>query len=113
MPSSDKKTKTCPFSVPLYRYSSLFKPCIYDLDTCGTGRAGPISFRSVKSLKKLNVPATGERMRKGKKALLIAAAMIFTIATLAVLNFVRSKMQADEESGKTAAALVLAGDIVA
>ena len=35
-------------------------------------------------------------MRKGKKALLIAAAMILTIATLAVLNFVRSKMEADE-----------------
>ena len=44
-------------------------------------------------------------MRKGKKALLIAAAMILTIATLAVLNFVRSKMEADEDSGKTAAAL--------
>ena len=52
-------------------------------------------------------------MRKGKKALLIAAAMIFTIATLAVLNFVRSKMQADGQSGKTAAALVLAGDVLA
>jgi hypothetical protein len=50
-------------------------------------------------------------MRKGKKALLIAAAMIFTIAALAVLSFVRSKMQADEQSGKTAAALVLAGDV--
>jgi hypothetical protein len=45
-------------------------------------------------------------MRKGKKALLIAAAMILTIATLAVLNFVRSKMEADEASGKTAAAVV-------
>jgi hypothetical protein len=42
-------------------------------------------------------------MRKGKKALLIAAAMILTIVTLAVLNFVRSKMQSDEASGKTAA----------
>lgn len=42
-------------------------------------------------------------MRKGKKVLLIAAAMILTIATLAVLNFVRSKMEADEASGKTAA----------
>lgn len=52
-------------------------------------------------------------MRKGKKALLIAAAMILTIATLAVLNFVRSRMQADEQAGRTAAALVLAGDIVA
>jgi len=39
-------------------------------------------------------------MRKGKKALLIAAAMILTIVTLAVLNFVRSKMQTDEASGK-------------
>ena len=42
-------------------------------------------------------------MRKGKKALLIAAAMILTIVTLAVLNFVRSKMESDEASGKTAA----------
>jgi hypothetical protein len=50
-------------------------------------------------------------MRKGKKALLIAAAMILTIATLAVLNFVRSKMEADEQSGKTTAALVSAGSV--
>jgi hypothetical protein len=56
-------------------------------------------------------PTTGERMRKGKKALLIAAAMILTIATLAVLNFVRSKMEADEQSGKTTAALVSAGSV--
>ncbi len=42
-------------------------------------------------------------MRKGKKALLIAAAMILTIATLAVLNFVRSKMEAEEPAAKTAA----------
>ena len=42
-------------------------------------------------------------MRKGKKALLIAAAMILTIATLAVLNFVRSKMETNESSDKTAA----------
>jgi hypothetical protein len=46
-------------------------------------------------------------MRKGKKALLIAAAMIFTIASLAVLGFVRSKMQANEESSKTAAAVLV------
>jgi len=52
-------------------------------------------------------------MRKGKKALLIAAAMILTIATLAVLNFVRSRMQTDEQTGKTAAALVFAGDMTA
>ena len=45
-------------------------------------------------------------MRKGKKFLLIAAAMILTIATLAVLNFVRSKMQADEASGKAAAVVI-------
>jgi len=45
-------------------------------------------------------------MRRGKKALLIAAAMILTIVTLAVLNFVRSKMQTDEASGKTAAVLI-------
>jgi hypothetical protein len=42
-------------------------------------------------------------MQKGKKALLIAAAMILTIATLAVLNFVRSKMETNESSDKTAA----------
>lgn len=46
-------------------------------------------------------------MRKGKKALLIAAAMILTIATLAVLNFVRSKMEANEPSGNPAASLVV------
>jgi hypothetical protein len=45
-------------------------------------------------------------MRMGKKALLIAAAMILTIVTLAVLNFVRSKMEADEASGKTAAVVI-------
>jgi hypothetical protein len=45
----------------------------------------------------------GKRMRKGKKALLIAIAMIFTIACLAVLNFVRSKMQANEPSANPAA----------
>lgn len=50
-------------------------------------------------------------MRKGKKALLIAAAMILTIATLAVLNFVRSKMETEEQSGKTTAALVSAGNV--
>jgi hypothetical protein len=50
-------------------------------------------------------------MRKGKKALLIAAAMILTIATLAVLNFVRSKMEANEQSTKTAAVFVSAGDV--
>jgi hypothetical protein len=47
-------------------------------------------------------------MRKGKKALLIAAAMILTIASLAVLNFVRSKMEANEASAKTAAAVIVA-----
>ena len=52
-------------------------------------------------------------MRRGKKALLIAAAMILTIATLAVLNFVRSKMEANEPSAKTTAVLVLAGDVLA
>ena len=46
-------------------------------------------------------------MRNGKKALLIAAAMILTIATLAVLNFVRSKMEAEETSGKRSAAVVV------
>lgn len=37
-----------------------------------------------------------------KKALLIVAAMILTIATLAVLNFVRSKMEASDQSAKAA-----------
>jgi type II secretory pathway pseudopilin PulG len=45
-------------------------------------------------------------MRKGKKALLIVGAMILTIASLAVLNFVRSKMEANDQSAKTAAARV-------
>lgn len=53
-------------------------------------------------------------MRKGKKALLIAAAMILTIASLAVLNFVRSKMEADEATAKTAAGLIaVSGDLAA
>ena len=50
-------------------------------------------------------------MRKGKKALLIAAAMILTIATLAVLNFVRSKMEANEAPAKTAAACIVASGV--
>jgi hypothetical protein len=50
-------------------------------------------------------------MRKGKKALLIAAAMILTIAALVVLNFVRSKMEANEPSARTAAVLVSAGGV--
>lgn len=45
---------------------------------------------------------------KGKKALLIVAAMILTIATLAVLSFVRSKMEANDQSAKTATVRVLA-----
>ena len=43
-----------------------------------------------------------------KKALLIVAAMILTIATLAVLSFVRSKMEANDQATKTAAVHVLA-----
>ena len=50
-------------------------------------------------------------MRKGKKALLIAAVMILTIATLAVLNFVRSKMEADESSAKTSAAHIVVSGV--
>ena len=46
-------------------------------------------------------------MRKGKKALLIAIAMIFTITCLAVLNFVRSKMQTNEPSANPAAERVV------
>ncbi len=46
-------------------------------------------------------------MRKGKKALLIAAAMILTIAALAVLNFVRSKMETNEPSANPAALRVV------
>ncbi len=45
-------------------------------------------------------------MRKGKKALLIVCAMILTIASLAVLNFVRSKMEANDQSAKAAAVRV-------
>jgi len=52
-------------------------------------------------------------MRKGKKALLIAAAMILTIATLAVLSFVRSKMQTNEPSANPAARIVVSGIRVA
>jgi hypothetical protein len=52
-------------------------------------------------------------MRKRKKALLIAAAMIFTIATLAVLNFVRSKMEANEPSAKTAAMRIVVSGVPA
>jgi hypothetical protein len=37
-----------------------------------------------------------------KKTLLIVAAMILTIATLAVLNFVRSKMEANDQAAKSA-----------
>ena len=43
-----------------------------------------------------------------KKALLIVAAMILTIATLAVLSFVRSKMEASDQAAETAAVRVLA-----
>jgi len=43
-----------------------------------------------------------------KKALLIVAAMILTIATLAVLSFVRSKMEANDQTAKTASRTVLA-----
>ena len=50
-------------------------------------------------------------MRKGKKALLIAAAMILTIATLALLNFVRSKMEADESSATPVAVHVVVSDV--
>lgn len=79
------------------------------MDTFGSSEAGRFSAGSVKSVTQPgDAIGAGERMRKGKKALLIAAAMILTIATLAVLNFVRSKMEADEDSGKTAAALIAA-----
>jgi hypothetical protein len=50
-------------------------------------------------------------MRKGKKVLLIAAAMILTIATLAVLNFVRSKMEANEPSANPAAVWIAGGGV--
>ena len=46
-------------------------------------------------------------MRKRKRALLIAAAMILTIAALAVLNFVRAKMEANEPSAKAAAVRIV------
>ena len=40
---------------------------------------------------------------KGKKALLILAAMILTIATLFVLSFVRTRMEANDRSANSAA----------
>jgi hypothetical protein len=50
-------------------------------------------------------------MRKGKKALLIVAATLLTIATLAVLNFVRSRMEDNEQSVKSSAALVISSGV--
>src|SRR5579872_3282349 len=98
-----QKIRTCPFSVLLYSYPSVRRLVFMtgsQIDTRGSGGAGPFSLRSVKLL--MESQTLGESMRKGKKALLIAAAMILTIATLAVLNFVRSKMEADEPAAKTA-----------
>jgi hypothetical protein len=46
-------------------------------------------------------------MRKGKKALLIVAATLLTIATLAVLNFVRSRMEDNEQTVKSSAVRVI------
>lgn len=46
-----------------------------------------------------------------KKALLIVAAMILTIATLAVLNFVRSKMEANDQAAKAASVHMLADGV--
>ena len=46
-------------------------------------------------------------MRKGKKALLIVAATLLTIATLVVLNFVRTRMEDNEQSVKSSAARVI------
>jgi hypothetical protein len=87
------------------RLQSLYLWLRYQIDTRGTSGSGRFPAKSVKSV---TVPQdnTGEGMRKGKKALLIAAAMIFTIASLAVLNFVRSKMEANEPAANPAAARV-------
>lgn len=45
-------------------------------------------------------------MRNSKKTLLIVGAAILTIASLAVLSFVRSKMEASDEAKTTAAQVV-------
>jgi hypothetical protein len=50
-------------------------------------------------------------MRKGKKTLLIVAAMILTIVTIALLSFVRSKMEANDRSANAAAVHVFAGGV--
>jgi hypothetical protein len=50
-------------------------------------------------------------MRKGKKALLIVAATLLTIATLAVLNFVRSRMEANEQSAESSAARIVSSSV--
>ena len=102
----------CP-SVQVSKYlSSLYLWPRTEIDTFWSGEAGPFLCRRVKSVvrKAPNGPDLGESMRR-KKTLLIVAAMILTIATLAVLSFVRSKMEANDQSAKTASVQVLARGI--
>jgi flagellar basal body-associated protein FliL len=58
-------------------------------------------------------PAQSEegKSMKAKKTLLIVAAMILTIAAIAVLGFVRSKMESNDSSSHAAASRVAAGVI--
>ena len=103
-----------PFFCPCVQVSK-YLPSLYlwprtEIDTFWSGEAGPFLCRRVKSLREEpSGPDLGEResMRR-KKTLLIVAAMILTIATLAVLSFVRSKMEANDQSAKTASVHVLA-----
>jgi hypothetical protein len=48
---------------------------------------------------------------RSKKALLIVAATLLTIATLAVLNFVRSRMEDNEQTVKSSAVRVINGGV--
>ena len=102
----------CP-CVQVSKYlSSLYLWPRTEIDTFWSGEAGPFLCRRVKSVVREapNGPDLGESMRR-KKTLLIVAAMILTIATLAVLSFVRSKMEANDQSAKTASVHVLARGI--
>ena len=108
-------TVQLPFFCPCVQVSK-YPPSLYlwlgaEIDTFSRGEAGPFLCHRVKSVVREapDGPNLGEResMRR-KKTLLIVAAMILTIATLAVLSFVRSKMEANDQSAKTASVHVLA-----
>ncbi len=99
----------CP-SVQVSKYlASLYLWPRTEIDTFSSGEAGPFFRHRVKSVVREapNGPNLGESMRR-KKTLLIVAAMILTIATLAVLSFVRSKMEANDQAAKSASVHVLA-----